>query len=424
MRQASPPGPQPERKSAKRFSLRSLSPPPVSMATGAHMRQTLRDSSGERKKSPSGMRLPSFHLSPGGKKSKKRASGPQFSSRFGNSSDEDDNRGKSGFRSRFEDSSDDESVPATSQAPMLRPPTVGHLRNQESIASTALPEELEESEEFADQNNSEKKIAGFSAPQPSQTAANTASNARTGTDETLSPQSTSDGRTMSISATTAVPERRSSTVSKRNSILSALRRKKNNTTGKISRPSVSESAARRDTKLERNPSQLRSIRKSGEGETEAEMEEEDAEETEARQEKRPPRSPKLQKRVAGLARSVETGNANANAAGGSELPSPLAPSPPMAANGPSSSLGLDAAIEKELGVGEAEDDFVAPLRRPGTSGNLGTRTLSGGSGPQLGFMQRRTVSSGVMSLEAPSTTGTSVRKKRFGALRRMFGLHD
>jgi hypothetical protein len=80
-------------------------------------------------------------------------------------------------------------------------------------------------------------------------------------------------------------------------------------------------------------------------------------------------------------------------------------------------------------VEKDEDVFGEPqqLKRNGSSGNLGTRTLSGG------FLQRRVWSVGA-DMPAPSVDGSvagsmagassTTRKKRFGALRRMFGLHE
>jgi serine/arginine repetitive matrix protein 2 len=76
----------------------------------------------------------------------------------------------------------------------------------------------------------------------------------------------------------------------------------------------------------------------------------------------------------------------------------------------------------------ADGDADGP-RRPSTSGNLGTRTLSGfsataspGMPSAPAYLQHRTMSTGVMSVDAG--TGEMKKKKRFGTLRRMFRLND
>ncbi|KAK0729836.1 hypothetical protein B0H67DRAFT_677795 [Lasiosphaeris hirsuta] len=438
MRYASPLSTRAEKRSSKRFSLRSLSPsgsfgrstdlPPVSLTASSQMRQSLRDSSSERKRSPPRMRIPTFGLSTGTKKAGKKTSGSGFSSRFGESSDEGGGGATPGFRSRFEDSSDDEVISAialTKTLPLPRAATVGHVRSQQSVASTALPEELEESEELPDTNTGGKQ----------RNQSNPDSPAIQPSPGKLVPSQTAPIIGTTTTAVTA--ERRNSTASKRSSFMSALRRKKGDSAGKISRPAIAESAARRDTKLERNLSQLRSIRDAG---IEAEAEE-DAEEIKA--EKGPPRSPKLQKRVVSLARSV--GSTNTGQEG--EWPSPLAlaSAPTITATTPvpvpAPEFVASNAGEKNAGfpsglVGEDEKGFIASLRRPSTSGNLGTRTMSGGALTQgqyqqqtpPGFLQRRTLSSGVMSADAGSVAGTgtstTTKKKKFGALRRMFGLDE
>jgi serine/arginine repetitive matrix protein 2 len=404
------------------------------MTTALHMRQTLRDSSSERKKSPSGLRIPSFGLSSSSKKAKKQGSGSRFSSRFGDSSDEDEHAGGGGFRSRFEDSSDDEAALSVAQ-PKTLPPLLGQLQNQESLASTALPEELEGSDELLDNNTNASKPQqlphGNVEPSSSPTAP---APKDPGGASLLSVRPTLAGLpgsqtapVIGSGAAVKVAERRNSTTSKRSNLMTALRRKKRDSSSKISRPEITESAARRDTKLERNLSQLRGIR-STEGEPDADVDVEAEAESGALgqgtaaqgKEIAPPRSPKLQKRVVSLSRAIENGNATPGP--GTDLPSPLAL---PAATTP---IPIIASEEKE--------PIRSPLRRPSArSGNLGTRTLSGSavaSGTtevQSTFLQRRTLSSGIVSVDSPSiaetagTTGTeTTKKKKFGTLRRMFGL--
>lgn len=389
MRQSSPPPVQTGSHSAKRFSLRSTSPgsPTTSAVSSPQMRQTLRDSSNERR-SPTGMRMPSFSLSSGGKKSggkrasKSKSSGSRFSSRFADSSDEDggDN---GGFRSRFEESSDEDEpiTPMVLSSPKLSP---GHLRNQDSIASTALPEELEESEEANGHGNQKlpgQNKASLSPSQPRRSAEATLRPVRSGHLE-LPASNTAPALATTDSF---IGDRRQSTASPRNSFMSVLRRKKRDSSSKITRGEITESAARRDTKLERNLTQLRGIRTADEDVVE------------------PSRSPKLQKKVVGLALSISGGG-----------PDDLSPLSINTAHSPAARTPL----------GEEHEAIGAPLKRPQTSGNLGTRTMSGNS-PVPDLPQRRpnflrhSVSAGVVSLDNAGT-----KKKRFGALRKMFGLHD
>ncbi|KAK1837060.1 hypothetical protein QBC39DRAFT_336029 [Podospora conica] len=442
MRQSSPsaasptaqPAAHPE-KGFKRFSLRSRSPPVSMNNASSQMRQTLRDSSSERKKSSptGGFRMPSFGLSHGStsKKVDQRASGSKFASRFGNSSDEDDDGTKSGFRSRFEESSDDEALSPIS--PPKKSPTIpGHLRHQESLASTALPEELEESEDtpvnVQDVATSDtQKVVAAPGQQPT-TAATPAT----------PPAGLAAPTPLGTTAIVKGAERHPPTPSKRGSIMSALRRKKQ--TG-ISRPEITESAARRDTKLERPVSQLRRIRTPDAAAASPLADQSDDDETPRPLPRTSPKSPKLQKRVASLRRSMDSANPSVNVTGGGDLPSPLA-LPGSVVGG----KGQDDPSPFFVGGGGKEDQALrSPLRRPsaGMSGNLGTRTLSGfssvskattpGGGGGGVFAPRRTVSSGVVVVdktqpaapEVSSLAGTgSTKKKKFGMLRRLLGIHD
>ncbi|KAK1750269.1 hypothetical protein QBC47DRAFT_123358 [Echria macrotheca] len=411
----------PEKDTSQRFSLRSLSPassgfgrtsqaPPISLTTGSQIRQTLRDSSSERKKASGGIRMPTFKLSPGSKKGK-RASTSHFSSRFADSSDEDVNPKKAGFRSRFEDSSDEETV--TPLVSTTQPPAIGQLRNQDSTASTALPEELEESDSAANPElpaqHAEKVTTAAVPVARSHSASMRPTRAGSGRLPTSQTAPVLGG-----SATTKGADRHTG---KRSSLMTVLRRRKPDSSGKISRPVVTESAARQDTKLERNTSQLRGIRKAS---TEAPPEDDDGEEEDGLQAE-PPKSPRLQKRIVSLARSIEHSKVDDTAADpdGVAGTHDLLPSP-------QGFQSPGAAATEPNGFAKDEEFIPTPPQRPsGTSANLGTRTLSGGSSAQPGFLGRRTLSSGVMSIDAPSTVGTTgQKKKKFGALRRMFGLHD
>ena len=149
--------------------------------------------------------------------------------------------------------------------------------------------------------------------------------------------------------------------------MSALRRKKPDGAGKISRGEVMDSAARRDTTLERSASELNAIRSNSlRGQA---------------------GSPKLQKRVGSFPTPTRGGS----------WPLP------------------DEEDDDEPELGAAEDEE----KRPGTSGNLeGAAKMSS----RPGFLQRRTMSTqGTIDTEG---VGGEKKKKTFGALRRMFRLDD
>ncbi|KAG7291715.1 hypothetical protein NEMBOFW57_001734 [Staphylotrichum longicolle] len=453
MRPTSPPSTADDSHS-KRFSLRTLSPsgstsrhvaesPRTSMSANTQMRTTLRDSSTGRKPSGGGIRMPSFGLPYGGGKkggSKKKTAGSRSSSRFADSSDEGDGAVSSGFRSRFEDSSDDEAVmpipiPLPSQPASTTSGPGHHLRKESSIASTALPEELEEeSEEFPDRAADVTPTQKQQQQQQPTTATATTLNTtlrrtRSGKGQLPEPAATSQGPT-------ADNERGRAT--RRGSFLSVLRHRKKASGGgsatatannKIGRPEVTESAARRDTRLERSVGQLEKIRSRGD-------EEEEDENGEGEMGEVTPvatvvvRSPRLQKR--GSQRSSVV----------------VSPSPAVAgASGGENGVLLMAGGRVEDGAEENRETGAglhSPPPRPQqqhrrsstTSGNLGTRTLSGGF---FHLHPHRRVSS--MGMDVPSApvvpghqsvegsvagslagASSTTRKKRFGALRKMFGL--
>ncbi|KAK3898006.1 hypothetical protein C8A05DRAFT_19335 [Staphylotrichum tortipilum] len=414
LRPTSPPSTQGDTRASKRLSLRTLSSagsvstqdpdsPPSRASANTHMRTTMREPSGG-KKSSGGLHMPSFSaLSYGGgkkhgsKASKTRAGGSRVSSRFGDSSDDEAIGGySSDFQSRFEDSSDDEPVmPVPMPMPLPRPASASaqyaaprgaahHFRNEGSIASTALPEELEESEGSPDRGGT---AAGAAIAEPP--AVNTAlRRSRSGRGQLAGSQP--------VAADSQAADSNEGHVPRRNSILSVLRHRRKDSK-KIGRPDVSESAARRDTKLERSVGQLERIRSHDEGEREGD-------------EVAPlPRSPRLQKRA----------SKRASAPGMVMTP----PSIPSAETG----HGISA-----VGISEEDQDGFNPeqIKRSNTSGNLGTRTLSG---TFLGLQPHRRAAS--VGMPAPPSVDGSVagslagassttRKKRFGALRKIFGLHE
>lgn len=431
MRPTSPPSTLGDTRASKRLSLRTLSSAgsvstqdpdsPPSRSANTQMRTTMRGSPGGKKssgapggkKSSGGLHMPSFGAlsygvgkKHGSKASRTKAGGSRVSSRFGDSSDEDGVGGySSGFHSRFEDSSDDEPpMPVPVPMPLARPASASaqyayprgaghHFRNEGSIASTALPEELES-------GGSPDRVGTAAGSTPAQPApANPA----------LRRSRSGRGQLAGSQAAPADPQAADNNntdghVPRRNSILSVLRHRRKDSK-KIGRPDVSESAARRDTKLERSAGQLERIRSQGEGERDGD-------------EVAPlPRSPRLQKRASKRA----------------SAPPGMVMMTPASSIVPSTETGHGIAA---MGIPEEEDGgggFVNPeqIKRSNTSGNLGTRTLSGSF---LGLQTHRRAASvgmaGPPSVDGGSVAGSlagassTTRKKRFGALRKIFGMHE
>ena len=399
LRQPSPAGPPPEASKGNKL-LRALSPasspfrrslPPADNSPqGAHIRHTMRDGAVEAKSG--GMRMPSFGFSSGTNKRVlgSRTLGGAGSSRFNDSSDEDGRPAGSGFRSRFEDSSDDDvpamplAVPKSVRTGVPAAPT--HRRNQLSNASTALSEEHELNEPLP--NNGEEQPARIGKSQKIDSVRRSGSGRGNLVNSHGSPTS-ADANTF--------PEAHSPT-SRRGSFMNVLRRKKPDSHSKISRPETMESAARRDTQLERSPSQLRGIRRS--------MDDADLEDGEDLDQVISPRtvlpSPKLQKRVASL---------------------PPQRSGFWSPHGQGAEHAAGDEHVAELGGHADAQNRPNALRRPTTSGNLGTRTLSSLSTTmQPAFLQRRTASSGVLSTDSGVEEALGKKKKKFGTLRKMFRL--
>lgn len=375
LRQQSPAQSERAGRPSGRFSLRSMSPPsPTSRVPsggmGMGMRTSLR-SPKETKPSSGGLHFGHF-----GKKSSKSApKSTAGSSRFSDSSDDDD--GRRTFRSRFDESSDEDDIRAP--APLSLPKTMRgsrqdtdtrpNRRYQAPELSPPLPEEQEETDLEDNLRHNEEKEPISPLPQQGK-------NARS-------------GRGGLVASPPATPLEAPKT-SRRGSFMSVLRRRRDkNKTGGIARPEVMDSAARRDTKLERSPDELKEIRRSGDLDREGGEEDVGGSSSPAR-----PRSPRLQKRTNSMP-------LDAVVSGGWPLGSPGSERPPSPANG------------------------VGKVQRPATSGNLGTRTMSSSSARPV-FGQRRTASSHLLARvhEEGSVAGGERKKKKFGALRKMFGLDD
>lgn len=337
-------------RSSGRFSLRSLSPPasrfrrdsgpssPPLTGFGSGMRTSLRAESD----AGSHKRMSGFGRS-SGKKNKKTAS------RFADSSDEEDVRPR--LSSRFADSSDEDDVPSRKIKANGLPKTMRSSTASNSAAAMAMtktPAQKEE-EDSPDLPDSDDEIA---PPKRGTTSNGTASlkNGSTTLKRSGSGRESLGARQQQTNGVDATPARPQHV--RRGSILSILRRKKD-PSDKISR-NTKESAARRDTRLERNPEQLAVLRSDSYTS-----------------------NTKLQKR---------------------------APSWPLPEGG----------REPD----DDEETYVDEEKRPSTAGGP---PASSSNAVNQGFMRRRSTSQLGPSDDVLAKEG---KKKKFGTLRKMFGLHD
>jgi len=359
---------------SSRFSLRSLSPtgstvrrpfssgsPTAANTAPTHMRMSMRNSgaygptptmrgspSTSRAKSP--LRIPGFGRSASAKPSKQNIK-PKRSSRFADSSDEEDNT--PAFRSRFVDSSDDEDEPLPPKQSGMAAKSMRASAPSSSVPVRGIPKragaEDGDSSDLPDSDDEKPKSPKQKEPQNG-TALNQGSLRRSGSGRgTISP----------ITTTTVTSPGGRPPHARRGSIMSILRRKKPEPGSKV-RKSEIESAARRDTPLERSKSDLAAVRR--------------------------PQSPKLQKRNP-LSRENS-----------SNWPLANPDSPPKIVGGED---GRPFSADAGDGVVGAESK-----ERP----DLGNRrfTATGLSGVDL---------NGVLPEGGR-------KKKKFGALRRMFRLDD
>jgi hypothetical protein len=365
MRQSSPlQSPQIEAaKGSGRFSLRSLSPTGSTLrresntsfptAAPGMRNRTLRsnsESSHERKRS-------SIHFPLFGRSTKASTAGTQRASRFNDSSDEDEGTSVL-FRSRIDDSSDEEdNRPASSREAMSfgRGTLRGSVTAPNLSRPAPVPEVEEDSPELPDsdddnmpsplQNPRSRVTNGGFASRPVIRRPNSGAIGTSTLDQSRSGRG---GLTPSLTAPDLTAK------DKRGSFLGILRRNKRaDQAGKIQRPELLDSAARRDTRLERDPMQLKDLRS----------------------EQSP--SPKLLKRSS-TSRSDSGG-----------------------------------------------------LLRPTSAGNLSSRNATTGAVERPNLADRRSVSLGLKThnddynsekggVEDPGP----IKKKKFGALRRMFKLDE
>lgn len=370
-------------RGSSRFSLRSLSPTgsramsPTTVA-GGRMRQSLRSNSTDNR------RLSGFSRSTG-KKGKKGPGG----SRFADSSDEEDDGGRPAFHSRFVDSSDDDDETSW--------PAPRHPRNKTSSSAAA---------------------AAMGVPQPP--SSQRLQGAREeDEDEDESPDlSDSDDEVQQqqqqpIATDAPRPARR-----RRGSFMSILRRRKDGEGGKISRRPLGDSGARRDTKLERSREQLASMRS-----TSARLHRRGQEEWPLGNEEQQQQQDD---------HDTFDGDSNTNTYVNDEKR-------PSTASGasPSSSLPLSPVKHGFLKRRSTSQGALGGLGSPGRGGGGGGgRPVQGGAGagslPVAPLMTASVASASVMA--APDGQNAVVaeadsipdmqRKKKFGTLRKMFGLHD
>ena len=372
--------PETTKNSSSRFSLRSLSPAGsafrrnsmesqhsggmgggMSGGMGGRMRQSLRN---DAPAETSSNRLSMFGRSSAKKSQKKKGNANAGASRFGDSSDEDE--GAQTFRSRFVESSDEEDAPAPApptktdgfpksmrSGQAARPAATRVIGVPVRSDSPDLPDSDDEIIQPKRDAAPNGKSSGGALTRSGSGRGNLANPAPQGTTST---DATGPGR----------PGR-----SRRGSFMSILRRKKDVPEGKISRD-VTESAARRDTKLERSTEQLVMMRTTS--------------------------SSRLQKRQ------------------------PSWPLPDGAANDDDDGGGREDAA--------AADD--GEKRRPVSAhGGFGRRNESPPPPvPPLGRHDSSPVVMGAAAAAARRTAdaddvgGGTPKKKKFGALRRMFKLDD
>ncbi|KAF7546338.1 hypothetical protein G7Z17_g8515 [Cylindrodendrum hubeiense] len=363
-------------RGSSRFSLRSLSPtgsafrrnsgtisPPATM--GGRMRHSLRGDSSDR--STSSLRMSGFGRSP---KKTKKAKKSRGNSRFADSSDEEDAR--PAFRSRFADSSDEDDAPRPNSS---RGPRTMRNKASSSAAAAAMgvPQPQREDGDSPDLPDSDDDVEQppTVAPGSGMMSKPAAMLNRSG-----SGRNSLRSPTLAQPANTQEPGTPRPGHTRRGSLMSILRRKKDGG-GKISRP-VSESAARRDTRLERSTEELAVIRNATS-----------------------PHNSRLQKR---------------------------------GPNWPLPETGDTHPQDDGYGEDESHDTYVNEEKRPSTA--------SGTSAVKQGFLTRRSTSQGAIGLghhdhdhdleirnalpedHEVSHDPPEQKKKKFGSLRKMFGLHD
>jgi len=386
-------------KGSSRWSLRSLSPPAtfrrnsssLSLTnTQTGMRQSLRNGvdAGETKRN-------SLQLSFGrGAKSTPQKK-PARSSRFAGSSDEEDEAVSTGFTSRFNDSSDEDERPGSSSqgSALSRGSLRGKSRSNNTFrGTTPVIEEPEDSVDLPDSDDEKvtrakrnaPPVAALVAQRPGVLSRTTSDNI--GTNSLRRSGSGRGAFTTTVTANGASPPRE-----RRGSFMGSIlrRNKRPDQAGKIHRAEVTESAARRDTRLERDTEVLKELR------------------TDQR-----PTSPRPQRKLFGKKRedSFPISEEQEPATNGKTEEANVAASPtqqrPMSSNG---KLVKNGAANQRPNYASRRSTSLGLPGISETNGNANVKSHA----PHLAYDQE--------SLAAVSEAG-GPKKKKFGSLRRMFGL--
>ncbi|KAI9163307.1 hypothetical protein HJFPF1_04913 [Paramyrothecium foliicola] len=367
--------PSPEHtKGSSRFSLRSLSPTGSafrrsSMASspaptpGGRIRHSLRAESTEN--NASRVRIPTFSKATG-KKAKSKLDG----SRFDDSSDEEG--GTAVFNSRFADSSDEDDAPKPVAKGQGLPKT---LRNKPSSSAAAaamnVPAVQRQDTNSPDLPDSDDE----EFVQPKTRTTNGVANGKPNT----TIQRSGSGRGHMVAANhTAVSEVQAETPirptqSRRGSFMSTILRRKKGPAGKISKGHI-ESAARRDTPLERSTEELSMLRTGSNG------------------------KPRLQRRGPSWPFPEEAGQSNAATA--AALSSNIRPS---TAGGPTGSSPKTNYLRRRSA------SYNGPAAAAAAA--AATPTSAPAAAP-------------VLEEDGPVEAAEPHKKKKFGTLRKMFRLHD
>jgi serine/arginine repetitive matrix protein 2 len=281
-------------------------------------------------------------------------------SRFEDSSDEDESRPS--FRSRFVDSSDEDILSPIPKQKRVPKTMRGSSSNGAAAAAAKTPASRAGMQDSPDLPDSDDDEE---QPQQGITSNGAASRSTPVLNRNGSGRGNFGVQNDNVEKMGARPGHK-----RRGSFMSSILRRKKDPSDKISR-NTSESASRRDTHLERAPERLAVIRSNSEGAA---------------------HNSRLQKR---------------------------------GANWPLKDHEHTHEEEDRFDEGSQNTYVVDEEKRPSTAGGLGSSPSSPTN--KTGFLKRRSTSHSQMRSRAMSTDGSEVgtpKKKKFGALRRMFKLDE